>query len=108
MFWIAEWRRLGIGRASGLAGVGVMQNVQPFCISSHQTVLYTVVHHLHKMAGAAWTTVQIAFFGCTADSFAAWRARNLAATRRQRLENWIEMFDDRCFAANHLRVTALR
>ena len=46
------------------AGIGVLENVQTFCIGGHQSVLNTVVHHFDEVTSAARPAMQpTAFFG---------------------------------------------
>src|SRR5581483_11019893 len=51
--------------------------------------------------------MQIAALGGAADLFTSGRARDIADTRSQGRENWIEVLDCLRLAANHQAVTAL-
>ena len=63
-------RGLGVDALGTLPGVGLLEQVEPFGVRGHEPVLDAVVHHLHEVAGAARTAVQVA---------AAARCRRLAA-----------------------------
>ncbi len=91
----------------GLAGVGVLQNVEAFGVGGHQAVFDAVVNHLYEVPTAAWPAVEIAFFGRAGGFFAARSARGGAAAGGERFENWVEVLDDFFFTANHLTVTAI-
>ena len=51
-------RGLGILIALLLAGIGVLQDVQSFGVSTHDRVLDAVVDHLHEVASTIGATVQ--------------------------------------------------
>src|SRR5262249_45947828 len=63
MLGIAQWRGLGINSMFLFANIRGVQHTHPFGVGSHDAVLHSVVDHLHKMAGAVRTTVQVALFG---------------------------------------------
>src|SRR5258706_55633 len=107
MFGIAQRRGFRVGFVMLLADVGVLENVQAFRVSRHQAIFDSVVDHFHEMAGARWAAVQIAFLGGAGCFLAARNAWCVAAGRRQRSENWIEMPDGVVFAADHLAIAAL-
>ena len=73
-----------------LADIGIAQYAQPFSVRRHHSVLDPVVNHLHEMAGAARTAVQISLLGGAFKLFTTRRARNVARPRRQRREDRIE------------------
>ena len=79
---IAQGRSLSVGFAMRFAGIGVLENVQAFRISRHQTVFDAVVNHLDKMAGAGGAAVEITFFGRSAYFVSSGRAVNVAAAGR--------------------------
>ncbi len=85
-----------------------MQNIQAFGIGRHDAVLNSVVNHLHEMAAAHRSAMQVAILGRAADFFAARRAIDISAPGRQRLEDRIQMFHDVGFAADHQAVPALQ
>ena len=87
---MAQRRRLGVDGPLRLADVGVLQDVQALGVGGHDPVLDAVVDHLDEVAGAGRPAVQVAVLGRSADLLAARRARDVAASRRERLEDRIE------------------
>src|SRR5687768_11975950 len=63
VFGMAQRRRFSIGGVVQLTNVRVMQYVESFGICSHQTVLNSVMHHLHKMTGTSGAAMQITLKG---------------------------------------------
>ena len=63
MLGVAQRRGFGIDGPLLLAGVGVMEDVQPLRVGGHDAVLDAVVDHLDEVAGAARPAVQVAVFG---------------------------------------------
>src|SRR5438128_10888159 len=100
MLGVAQWRRLGVDRMLFLAHVGVAQDAEPLSVGGHEAVLDAIVDHLDKVAGAVGTAVQVTLFGGAIKFLASRRARDVARTRRQRREDWIEVLDHVLFAAN--------
>ena len=60
---LLERRGLGVGLALDLAGVGVLEDVEPLGVGGHDPVLDPVVDHLHEVAGAVRAAVQVAVLG---------------------------------------------
>ena len=60
---LVERRRLGVGLALDLAGVGVLEDVEALGVGGHDPVLDPVVDHLHEVAGAVRAAVQVAVLG---------------------------------------------
>ena len=60
---MVERRRLGVGLALDLAGVGVLEDVEALGVGGHHPVLDPVVDHLHEVAGAVGAAVQVAVLG---------------------------------------------
>src|SRR4029077_4600950 len=81
---------------------------QTFGVRGHQAIFDSVVHHLHEMAGAGWTAVEIALFGSAGRFLASWSARSISTSRRERLEDRVEMSHGVVFAADHLAVATLK
>ena len=77
-------------RPLGLAGVGVVEDVEAFGVGGHDAVLDAVVHHLDEVAGAVGSAVEIAMLGGAADLLASGRARGFVDAGGQRLEDRIE------------------
>src|SRR5262245_37598473 len=102
----AQGRRLGVDVAALRAGVRLVEDVEALGVRRHEPVLDPVVDHLHEMAGAARTAVQVALLG---------RPRRGAAGRRRRAglpgcesrEDGIETPHRLGVAADHLAVAAL-
>ena len=75
---VVERRRLGVGLALDLAGVGVLEDVQALGVGGHHPVLDPVVDHLHEVAGAVGAAVEVALLGGRGVAGAARRALGLA------------------------------
>src|SRR5947207_1530132 len=91
-----------------IAGVGVVKDVEAFGVSLHQSVLDSVVDHLHEVSGARWPAIDIAILGSAGNFFASRRARDLGPSGRQSLENRIEMLHSFPGAANHHAITTFQ
>ena len=91
-----------------LADIGVAQNAHPFRVGGHDAVLDPVMDHLDEVAGAVRPAVQVAQLGGAADAFAPGRTRDVPRTRRQRLEDRIEMPHSAFWSADHHAVTAFQ
>ena len=79
-----------------------MQDVQAFCVRSHQRVLDAVVHHLHEVAGARGPAVQVADLlgrGIAGRDPAC--ARRGLDARRERAEDRIEPCDRAVGSTDH-------
>src|ERR1700685_2547818 len=107
-FGITQRRRFSVDGMFLTAYVGRTENPQPLVVGSHYSVLNSVVHHLHKMAGSIWPTMQISLFRRANSFFAARSAWDVANARSERGENGIEVLNDIVFAANHHAVTAFQ
>ena len=66
------------------------------------------MHHLDEVAGAVRPAVQIALLGRALDLFTSRRARDIAASWRQRGENRIEMLHHVGVAADHHAIAAFQ
>ena len=84
----------------------MLQNINPFRIGCHESVLDPVVHHLHEMPGTCGAAVEVALFGGTADFLAPRRSRCISPSGSQGFEDGIEMLDDLIRTADHLAITA--
>src|ERR1051325_3582244 len=87
--------------------VGVLENVEPFGIGLHQAVFDAVVDHLDEVSSADGAGVDVALLDPGIAALAAFGARDVAGTRRQRLEDGIEPGDDLLGAADHHAIAAL-
>src|SRR5690348_7704251 len=96
MIRVAEWRRLGVSRASTQSRIGMPKNVEPFGIGRHQSVLDTVVNHLHEMTGTMIAAVKIAARG----------GARPVTTRREGGEHRFNAREVRTLSAHHEAVTA--
>src|SRR5205823_13248533 len=108
MLRIPQWRRLGIYFAFTLACVSAFQDADTFCIRGHDSILDPVMDHLHEMAGAVRSAMQVTLFGRSAKFVAAGGARRLATARRQRGTSGIETLNYLCVAANHHAITTFQ
>ncbi len=63
MFRMPKRRGFGVIFAFRVAGIGMLQNVEPLGIRRHEPVLDAVVNHFHEVPCAGRAAVQIAFFG---------------------------------------------
>src|SRR5262249_3507104 len=88
--------------------IGVAQDSKTLGVCRHHAVLDTVVDHFYEMTRSVGTAVEIAELSGAIDLFASWRPRNVARTRCEPLEDWIEMPHCRRFAANHHAVAPLQ
>src|SRR5882757_8266049 len=99
MLGIAKWRGFGIDFMHSLADVCVVEDSYSFGIRGHEAVFDAIVHHLNEVPCPALATVQVALLGRAADFLAAWRARNVARSGRERGKGWIKMLHDVRLAA---------
>src|SRR5258706_15534696 len=60
---IAQRRGFGIGFMMLLADIGMLKDIEAFCVSGHQPIFDSVVDHFHEMSGTGGAAVEIAFFG---------------------------------------------
>src|SRR4051812_313819 len=86
---------------------GVLEDVEAFGIGLHQSVLDTVVNHLHEVPGADRAAVQPAVLGGALLAFAAGRRWNAAAAGRQLLPEGRQPPDRLYVAADHQTVAAV-
>src|SRR6266478_870233 len=106
---VAQRRSLRVDCALGLlADVSATQNSETLRVCRHNSVFHSVVNHLDEMTRAIWAAVQVALFGRTVDLVPAGGARNIAYSRSEGSENWIELLDDLGLAPNHHAVTSLQ
>src|SRR5947209_17587154 len=63
VLWIAYGCCLSIDLLLMLTDVRVPQDIKPFGIGRHDTVLDTVVHHFDEVTSTMWPTVQVALLG---------------------------------------------
>src|SRR2546422_2300971 len=105
MLGIAQRRGLGVNSMFFLADISGTQNAESLSVSGHDSVLDSVVYHLHEMAGAIWTAVQVPLFGGPIRLLASGRTRYAAHAWGQRREEWVESFDHIAFTADHHAVT---
>src|SRR5579862_9804855 len=59
------------------------------------------------MARPRWTAVQVTFLGGAGEFLSPRCARDIASSRRQRLENRVEVLNDRNRSTDHLAIAAL-
>ena len=87
--------------------LAALSTAKPFGISRHHAVFDSVVDHFDEMAGTVRSAMQIALLGGAVDPFTARRARNVAAARRKRSEDRIEVLHDIDVAADHHAIAAV-
>jgi hypothetical protein len=107
MIGITQWRRLSVRCSFGLTFIRVMQHVQSLSVRGHQSILDAVMHHLHEVAGAGLTAMQVTISSRTRISCATRCRRNCLTSRRESFEDGIEISNDVFLAANHLAVTTI-
>src|ERR1017187_9805461 len=83
------------------------QNVKSFGEGSHQSVFNPVMNHLGEMAGAGRSAMEIPLLDRATNLFPSGRARNIAASRSKRLEDWIEVQYGIALTSDHQTITAL-
>src|SRR5262245_12436613 len=91
MFRIAERRCLGIDSSLLLADVCGPQNSQSFRISCHDSVLDSVMNHLHKVTCAVRTAVQISLLRRAGHPFATECSVDVSRARGERGKNRVEV-----------------
>src|SRR5690242_3639285 len=87
--------------------VSVAEDVEALGIGLHDAVLDAVVHHLHKMSGAGWTAIDVAFFRGAGNLLATGSAWNVTAPGGKGLEDRIELVKGFFRAADHHAVAAV-
>src|ERR1017187_9294455 len=83
------------------------QNVKSFGVGSHQSVFNPVMDHLDEMAGAGRPAMEVTLLDRATNLFPSRRARDIAASRSKRLEDWIEVQYGIAFTSDHQTITAL-
>src|SRR6266702_3005868 len=106
VFRVAQRSGFRVGLAVGLAGVGVLQDVQALSVGGHQAILDSVVHHLDEVARAGWAAMEVSFLGRPANFIPPGCTGYVAATRCEGFENRIEALHDVRFAADHLAISS--
>src|SRR5215218_2173510 len=104
---VVERRRLGVGLALGLAGVGVLEDVQPLGVGGHHPVLDPVVDHLHEVAGAVRAAVEVAVLRRGGVAGAARGALGRLDPGSKAGEDRVEPLDCAIGAADHQAVAAI-
>src|ERR1700750_3252159 len=107
MLRMTQRRRFRIRSPLFVALICMMQHVQPFSIRGHQPILDPVMDHLHEVSGARRSAVQVTL---RRRARINWPSRcwwNRITSRRERLEDRIEMSDNVLLTTDHLAVTAL-
>src|SRR6266850_8111691 len=89
VFGIAQWRGFGVGFMMLLAHIGMLKDIEAFCVSGHQSIFDSVVDHFHEMSGAGGAAVEVTFFGSAGGFLASRSTRRITAPRSKRLENGI-------------------
>src|SRR5213593_107465 len=90
------------------ADIGGTQHAESLSVGRHDSILDAVVYHLHEMAGAVWTAVQVALNRRPFGLLASRRTRYVALARRERRKNRAEPFEHVLFAADHHAVAAFQ
>src|SRR5205807_1953025 len=90
-----------------LANIGGAQDAEPLGVRGHDPVLDTVVDHLHEVAAATRSAVEIPPLGGAADALSPGRASDVTGAGSQGREDRIEVLDRRRLAADHQAVPAL-
>src|SRR5882757_2744601 len=86
VFGITQRRGFGIGFMMLLADIGMLKDIEAFCVSGHQPIFDSVVYHFHEMSGARGAAVEITFFGGAACFLASRSTRCITSARSQRFE----------------------
>src|ERR1700722_13898918 len=107
VFGVAQRRGLGVDCVILLADIGGAQDSHALGVGSHNPVLDSVVHHLHKVSRAAGPAMKVSLLGGATDFVASGSARYVANAGRQSSQDRIEALHHFWFAANHHAVTAL-
>src|ERR1700722_14034548 len=90
VFGVAQRRGLGVDCVILLANVGGAQDSHAFGVRGHNSVLDSVVHHLHKVSRSAWSAVKVALLRGATDLVASGSARYVANAGRQSGQDRIE------------------
>ena len=107
-FWIAQWRRLSIHLVALAAGIGTLDDVQPFRVGGHDAIFDAVMDHFDEMTAAVRPTIEIAIFRLARLARRANRTRRGGDFRCKGLEDGIKMPDNFRLAADHLAVATLQ
>ncbi len=83
------------------------QDVEPFRIGRHHSVLDAVVDHLHEVPRAVGAAMQEALLRGGDGAAAAGRAPGRAGAGRERFEDRLQVLDDGGFAADHQAVAPI-
>src|SRR5450432_185420 len=83
------------------------QNVKSFGVGSHQSVFNPVMNHLNEMAGAGRPAMEITLLDRARYFFPSRGTREIAASRSERLEDWIELQYGIALTSDHQTITAL-
>ena len=76
---ITQRRSFRISLVLLLARIRILQYPQPFGVRRHDSILDPVVHHLHKVAGAVGSAVQLALLTGATELLAPRRALKVPA-----------------------------
>src|SRR6266404_251053 len=88
--------------------VRVAKNIEAFRIGLHDSVLDSVMHHFHKVAGARGAAIDVTFFSGTRQFFASRSTGNVAAAGGQSLKDGIELLNDFLWATEHHAIAAFQ
>src|SRR5829696_2920259 len=103
-----QWCNLSRVLSRADAGIGVMQDVEALREGRHDAVLDAVVHHLHEVARARRTAVQIALLLGRELTVATGGSGDFTGAWRNRLQDRVDYLDRLVIATNHEAVTTLQ
>src|SRR5215213_2634955 len=103
-----QWCHLGGVLGGADAGIGVVQDVEALREGRHDAVLDAVVHHLHEVACARRTAVQIALLLRREITVATRGSGDFTGAWRNRLQDRVDDLDRIVIATNHEAVPTLQ
>jgi hypothetical protein len=104
---VLEGRGLRVGRTVRGSRVRVVQHAEPLRVGGHHSVLDAVVDHLHEVAGAVGSAVQVALLRAAAALPAPRCGRRRIHARCQGREDRVEAAHGALLAPDHQAVAAL-
>src|SRR2546426_326518 len=108
MLRIAQRCGFGIDSAFLLPNVCGVKDSQSFAICRHDPVLDSVVYHLDKVTGAAWTAMQITLFCGAGELFPPRRTSDVAGPGSEGGKNWVEALNRAGLTANHQAIATFK
>src|SRR5258706_1489370 len=81
VLWITQRCGFGIGFMMLLTHIGMLKDIEAFCVGRHQPIFDSVVYHFHEMSGAGRAAVQVTFFGSAGGFLTPRSTRRITSAR---------------------------